>query len=203
MPGMDREKSLWICFLWHVIDWPQLELGQGNNLTDFSGCWLPYLLHIPQAKQIDRFGVNVKINLFLGVRLAETEQLLLSCGAWCRVHLPEILQGFQLTAVLCVSSVHILCDGEFLRLFAFCTNGVAGFTCYQRLLCGTWCMSSSRYSKDPPEPNVSTVTAWLRWAAFRDSGVSLQPYTLPHTRWAQTDHLLPFSVSSSCHSATL
>lgn len=81
MPGMGREKSLWICFLRHVIDWPQLELGQGNNLTDFSGCQLPYLVHIPRAKQIDRFGVNVKINLFLGVRLAETEQLFLSFGA--------------------------------------------------------------------------------------------------------------------------
>lgn len=92
-PGMGREKGLWIRFLWHVVDWPQLELGQDHSLTDFSGCWLPYLAHIPRAKLIARFGVYLRIKFFLRVKLAEAEQLLLSCRAWCRVHLPETLQG--------------------------------------------------------------------------------------------------------------
>lgn len=63
------------------MDCPQLELDRDNSLTNFLGCWLMYRAYIPRVKLTDRFGVNLRINFFVGVRLAETEQLLLSCGA--------------------------------------------------------------------------------------------------------------------------
>lgn len=105
-PGMGREKGLWIHFLWHVEDWPQLMLGEDHNLTDFSGVWLPYLAHIPWTKLIARY-----LGCIWGLRFPLCQ---IDRGWAAFAFLQVMVQGpsarnsprmFQLMAVLCISSV--------------------------------------------------------------------------------------------------